>query len=57
VKNGGVLLSVHCATADEITRAKAILEQTGADGIASSSEKSGDDELAVPVREHSRGTM
>ena len=56
VKNGGVLLSVHCATADEITRAKAILEQTGADGIASSSEKSGE-EFAAPVREHSRRTM
>jgi hypothetical protein len=30
VKDGGVLLSVHCSTSDAITRAKAVLEQTGA---------------------------
>src|SRR6476659_3105967 len=38
VKDGGILLSVHCDTSDEITQAKAILEQTGADDIASSGE-------------------
>ena len=42
VKDGGVLLSAHCATADEITRAKKILEQTGAEDIASSGETSGE---------------
>ena len=41
VKDGGVLLSVHCATSDEITRAKKILEQTGAEDISSSGEKAG----------------
>src|SRR5689334_18320316 len=35
VKDGGVLLSVHCDTADEITRAKDLLKGTGADDIAS----------------------
>jgi hypothetical protein len=40
VKNGGVLLSVHCDTADEITRAKDVLKRTGADDIASASEES-----------------
>src|SRR5471030_926432 len=40
VKGGGVLLSVHCATSDEITRAKDILKRTGAEDIASTSEKS-----------------
>jgi len=30
VKEGGVLLSVHCDTSDEITRAKDILKRTGA---------------------------
>ena len=30
VKNGGMLLSVHCDTSDEITRAKDILKRTGA---------------------------
>jgi hypothetical protein len=58
VKDGGVLLSVHCATADEITRAKAILEQTGADDIASSSEKSGEDRFAtVASRDRTPRTM
>jgi hypothetical protein len=40
VKNGGVLLSVHCDTSDEIKRAKDLLKQTGADDIASSGETS-----------------
>jgi hypothetical protein len=42
VKEGGVLLSVHCATSDEITRAKQILERTGAEDISSSVEKAGE---------------
>jgi hypothetical protein len=40
VKDGGVLLSVHCDTSDEIKRAKDILKETGADDIASSGEAS-----------------
>jgi hypothetical protein len=39
VKNGGILLSVHCDTAGEIQRAKEILKDTGADDIASVGEK------------------
>ena len=39
VKNGGVLLSVHCDTSEEITRAENMLKQTGAEDVASSSEK------------------
>ena len=39
VKDGGVLLSVHCATSDQTTRAKEILKQTGAEDIASAGEK------------------
>jgi len=38
LQKGGVLLSVHCDTADEITRAKALLQQTGADDVSSSGE-------------------
>src|SRR5678815_2449148 len=41
IKDGGILLSVHCDTSDEITQAKAILEQTGADDISSSGETAG----------------
>src|ERR1700722_14947067 len=40
VKAGGVLLSVHCDTSDEISRAKDLLKATGAEDIASSGEKS-----------------
>jgi len=39
VKDGGVLLSVHCDTSEEITRAKEILKRTGADDIASTGEE------------------
>jgi hypothetical protein len=40
VKNGGVLMSVHCDSSEEIDRAKAIMKGTGADDVASSGEKS-----------------
>ena len=42
VKAGGVLLSVHCGSADEITRAKDLLRQTGAQDIAAASEAGAD---------------
>ena len=38
LKDGGVLLSVHCDTADQITRAKAILTANGVVDIASTGE-------------------
>src|SRR6201990_3260172 len=40
VKGGGTLLSVHCDTADEISRAKNLLKGTRAEDIASTSEAS-----------------
>ena len=43
VKDGGILLSVHCETAGDILRAKEILTDTGAGDIASSTESSGVD--------------
>src|SRR6202049_4427443 len=39
VKDGGVLLSVHCDTSDDISRAKDLLKQTGAEDISSAGEK------------------
>ena len=39
VKNGGILLSVHCATSDQIDRAKDLLEASGAEDISSAGEK------------------
>src|SRR5207249_8529533 len=37
---GGILLSVHCDTSEEIDRAKRVLERTGAEDIAYTSESS-----------------
>jgi hypothetical protein len=42
VQEGGVLLSVHCATADEIARGKQVLEATAAEDISAVGEKRGD---------------
>ncbi|MGC4050229.1 MAG: DUF3341 domain-containing protein [Paludibaculum sp.] len=38
VKDGGVLLSVHCDTSEEISRAKNLLKQSGAEDISSTGE-------------------
>jgi hypothetical protein len=40
LKNGGVLLSVHCDTSEEVGRAKDLLKHSGAEDISSSSESS-----------------
>ena len=48
LKEGGVLLSVHCDTSEEITRAKEILKRTGANDIASA------DEETVGATSHTR---
>jgi hypothetical protein len=42
VKDGGILLSVHCDNSDWTKRAKDILEQTGAKDISSSGESNAD---------------
>ncbi len=40
LKSGGVLLSVHCDTSEEISSAKDILKNSGAEDISSASESS-----------------
>src|ERR1700678_1620895 len=40
VKDGGILLSVHCDTSDQIKRAKEVLKNTGAEDISSTGESS-----------------
>jgi len=40
VKDGGILLSVHCDNSDWVDRAKNILKESGADDISSAGEKS-----------------
>ena len=56
IKDGGVLLSVHCDTSGEITRAKEILKATNAEDIASTGESSADIDAkeleAPPVETH-----
>jgi hypothetical protein len=42
LKSGGVLLSVHCDTSEEITNAKAVLKNSGAEDISSAAEGSAD---------------
>jgi hypothetical protein len=39
LREGGILLSVHCNTSDEISRAKHLLTETGAEDIASAGEQ------------------
>jgi len=43
VKGGGVLLSIHCDTSEQVSSAKGALRETGAQDIASSSESDSDD--------------
>ena len=42
MQKGGILLSVHCDTSEEIKRAKEIMKNTGAEDISSTSESSAD---------------
>ncbi len=39
VKAGGVLLSVHCDTSNEVSRAEKLLKDTGAEDVSSATEK------------------
>jgi hypothetical protein len=43
VKDGGILLSVHCDSSESIRRAQQILERSGAQDVSSSGEASSDD--------------
>jgi len=42
VKEGGILLSVHCDNSEWVVRAKDILKRTGAEDVASAGEKGAD---------------
>jgi hypothetical protein len=50
LKESGILLSVHCDTSDEISRAKELLKGTGAEDISSTSESSRNVEEPEKVR-------
>jgi len=49
VKDGGILLSVHCETAGDILRAREILTDTGAVDISSSTETPGAESTPSPA--------
>ncbi len=53
IKEGGVLLSVHCDTSEEITRAKDLLKHTGAQDISSTGEASADHPAEKHMAAHS----
>jgi hypothetical protein len=53
IQKGGILLSVHCDTSDEIKRAKEIMKNTGAEDISSTGESSSDYRPSEP---QARGT-
>lgn len=42
IKEGGILLSVHCDNSDWVSKAKDILKNTGAEDVASANEASAD---------------
>ncbi len=42
IKDGGILLSVHCDSAEWVKRAEELLKNTGADDVASAGEASAD---------------
>lgn len=42
IKNGGILLSVHCDTSDQIKRAKEIMKNSGGEDVSSTGESSSD---------------
>jgi len=42
LQKGGILLSVHCDTSEEVSEAKDVMKRTGAEDISSTSESSAD---------------
>lgn len=51
VKSGGVLLSVHCDTSDQVKRAEEVLKNTGAEDISSAGEGSAEKTTTASYRE------
>jgi hypothetical protein len=54
IKEGGLLLSVHCDSSDWVKRAKDLLKETGAEDVSSSGEASAD--YAESDKPATRGT-
>ena len=56
IRNGGILLSVHCDNSDWVKRAKQVLEETGAADISTSSEAHADYAASDRPRERNTGS-
>ena len=60
VKDGGILVSVHCDSSDWVSKAKDLLKTVGADDISSAGEKGasthGVDSTGTPGTSHTRST-
>ena len=56
LQKGGILLSVHCDTSDEIKRAKEMVERTGAEDISSAGEAPTDGETSDTPSTKKAGT-
>ena len=54
IRAGGVLLSVHCDTSDEIKMAKDVLERTGATDISSATEADADAERKAELKKEEK---
>jgi hypothetical protein len=54
IKEGGILLSVHCDTSDQIKRAKEIMKVAGAEDISSTGESSADVKAGTRVASANR---
>src|ERR1700737_3498600 len=55
IQKGGILLSVHCASSDEVKRAKEVIERTGGEDVSSTSEASVERSAASTERTKHRG--
>jgi hypothetical protein len=55
LQKGGILLSVHCTTSDEIKRAKDLMERTGAEDVSSTGESSVSSKSTEEMRRRTAG--
>ena len=57
IKEGGILLSVHCDNSDWVAKAKDVLRHTGAEDIASAEEASADFSKSDKPQRRAAGTL
>lgn len=55
IQKGGILLSVHCASSDEVRRAKEVIERTGGEDVSSTGEASVDTSTEKTMRRRAGG--